>query len=73
MKRLIIFLIRRRLKLREYELFQFTNQKTDNLYYFTESNLMRYEPKTMKSEPSNVKLNWLLDDECEVASKGYDK
>lgn len=72
MKRLIIFLIRRRFKLREYELFQFTNRKSENLYYFTESNIMRYDPKTMKSEPSSVKLNWLLDDECEIVSVGYD-
>ena len=66
MKRLIIFCIRKRFKLKEYEDFQFTNQKTNNHYYFTENNLMKYDPETLIAMPSNVKLNWLLDDNCKI-------
>lgn len=40
MKRLILFLIRRRLGLKKYEPFQFNNQKSDAVYYFTEDGIM---------------------------------
>lgn len=69
MKRLILFLIRRRLGLKKFEYFQFTNQKTDNIYYFADEELVK-----MESVPNhdyalmsaNVSLNWLLNDECEI-------
>lgn len=64
MRRLVIFLIRKKLGLKKYEVFKFTNQKSDAVYYFTEHNVMKYwRGQTMKS---GVSINWLLDDECKV-------
>lgn len=68
-KRLIVFLIRRRLRLKKYQRFRFKNQKTDNVYYFTEYRLIKIpEDKRPISrvEKSLVSLNWLVSDECEV-------
>ena len=68
-KRLIVFLIRRRLKLKKYQRFRFKNQKTENVYYFTEYRLIKIpEDKrpVSRAEKSLVSLNWLLSDECEV-------
>lgn len=66
-KKLIIFLIRRKLGLRKYEGFQFTNQNKNNkgIYYFTDDALMRENPNGYVRE-SHVKLNYLLSDECEI-------
>lgn len=69
MKRLIIFLVRRRLHLRKGERFRFKNQKNDNVYYFAADKLIKI-PETRghmpRKEKSLVSLNWLLSDECEV-------
>jgi hypothetical protein len=63
-KWLVIFLVRRRLKLKKFERFTFTNQKTDAVYYFATYKLMKIENGlTFKS---SVSLNWLLNDECEI-------
>jgi hypothetical protein len=64
MKRLIIFLIRKRLGLKKKELFKFSNQSHNDVYYFTDVNIMKLE--TGDTTPSRVSLNWLLDDECKV-------
>lgn len=80
MKRLIIFLIRKRLGLKKYERFKFNNQKSRfDEYFFTDAELMKYEPKFVsyndakweieqgvysQCKPSNCSLNWLLSDEC---------
>ena len=72
MKRLIIFLIRKRLGLKKYERFQFANQNSkDDYYLFTGTNLIklingRYGPEAYVTVRSGVSLNWLLDDHCEV-------
>ena len=64
MRRLIIFLIRKKLGLRKYENFKFANQKSDAVYYFTESNVMkRWRGQTMLS---GVSINWLLVNECVI-------
>ena len=68
-KRLIVFLIRRRLKLKKYQRFRFKNQKTDNVYYFTEYRLIKIpeDKRTVsRAEKSLVSLNWLLSEDCEV-------
>jgi hypothetical protein len=63
-KRLIIFLVRKRLKLKKYEIFKFKNQKTDNVYYFAATKVLKIENGvTMRS---GVSLNWLLNDQCEI-------
>lgn len=80
MKRLIIFLIRKRLGLKKYERFKFDNQKSPyDEYFFTDTELMKYEPKFVPynntkweieqgenshCKPSSCSLNWLLSDEC---------
>lgn len=65
LKRLIIFLIRRRLGLKKYQRFRFVNQKSNvDFYYFTETRIEKWNG--FATEKSNVSLNWLLDDECEI-------
>lgn len=71
MKQLIIFLIRKRLGVKKNEKFQFTNQKTRDLYYFTDTNLMKIEYISGGViRPSGVSLNWLLNDDCKI-TKNY--
>lgn len=69
MKKLIIFLIRKRLGLKERELFQFSNQKSSAVYYFYRDAVYKVYGLDVDSSPSAVKkssvsLNWLLSDEC---------
>ena len=68
MKRLIIFLICKRLGLKKNELFRFVNQCEQSVYYFTETCLMKV--KYGQAMRSGVSLNWLLDNECEVKKVG---
>lgn len=64
MRRLIIFLIRKKLGLKEYSDFRFANQKSEAVYYFNERELVKIEYGLIT--PSNVSLNWLLSDECKI-------
>ena len=70
MKRLIIFLIRKRLGLKKHQRFSFDNQRSaHDEYYFTDTQLMKYEPGNKRGQhyrPSSCSLNWLLDDECKI-------
>lgn len=70
MKRLIIFLVRKRLGLKKFETFRFDNQKSNtDMYHFTEDEVIkRYVDNKGRviSEPSSVSLNWLLDENCKV-------
>lgn len=71
MKRIIIFLIRKRLGLKKLERFKFRNQKSpNNYYYFTSEFLMKCsshaEERYWTIGLSNVGLNWLLNDECKI-------
>ena len=64
MRRFVIFLIRKKLRLKKYENFKFVGQKSDAVYYFTESNVMkRWRGQTMLS---GVSINWLLDNDCVI-------
>ena len=64
MRKFVMFLIRKKLGLRKYEMFKFVGQKSDAVYYFTESNVMkRWRGQTTLS---GVSVNWLLDNECIV-------
>ena len=62
--KLIIFLIRLKLHLKKGEQFQFDNQKTDSVFWFTESSLMKME-RGLRYE-SSVSLNWLLNPDCKI-------
>ena len=64
-KKLIIFLIRRKLGLRKYEGFQFTNQKNNCIYYFSDDALLRENPYGYIRE-CHASLNFLISDECEI-------
>lgn len=69
MQKIIIFLIRRRLGLKKYQYFRFTNQKTQDMYSFTNNKLVKTVMKNgrkVKAVPSTASLNWLLSPECEV-------
>ena len=64
MRRFVIFLIRKKLGLKKYECFRFVGQKSDAVYYFTESNIMkRWRSQTSLS---GVSVNWLLDNDCKI-------
>ena len=64
MRKIVIFLIRKRFGLRKYEKFQFVNQKSNAVYYFTGDNVMKqWRNQTMLS---GVSLNWLLDKDCKI-------
>ena len=63
-KKIIIGLIRKKLGLKEREPFQFVNQKSKAVYYFTKDAIMKAWRGDITK--STVSLNWLLDDECEI-------
>ena len=65
MRRLILFLIRRKLGLKKKQLFRFTNQKSvTDKYFITDTNVMKITNGEYRR--SSVSLNWLLDDRCEI-------
>ena len=57
-RRLIIFLIRRRLGVRRYRFFQFDNQLDDSWYYFTRTRLMKTTDDGTR--PSNLSLIYVM-------------
>ena len=63
-KRLVFFIVRRKLGLKEREPFVFVGQKSNAIYYFTEDALMKAWRGYI--EKSGVSLNWLMDDSCEI-------
>lgn len=65
--KLIIFLLRKKFGLKKFEFFRFKNQKSDiNVYYFTSNALMKEDFTETLTRPANVKLNYLLSEECEI-------
>lgn len=64
MRKLILFLIRRKLHVRKCQSFQFTNQKSDAVYFFGENVIWKLW--NGKLEKSHVSLNWLISDGCEI-------
>lgn len=64
LKKFIVYLIRKRLGLKTYEVFQFVGQKSDAVYYFTDDAVMKIWFGV--TEKSGVSLNWLLDEECNI-------
>lgn len=69
MKKLILFLIRKRLGVRKSQAFRFDNQSspTDS-YFFTNDGLIKLKivNHSFVEERAHVSLNWLLDDECKI-------
>lgn len=66
-KRFIVFLVCRKLGIKKGEFFRFTNQKSDAIYYFTETRLVKVDTFYGNDERlSTVSLNWLLSDDCKI-------
>jgi hypothetical protein len=65
MRRLILFLLRLKLGLKNYEPFRFENQNSKvDYYYFHPEGIMKVNPRYTR--PSHVSLNHMLSDECEI-------
>ena len=66
-KKLIIFLLCKKLGIKKYDTFRFDNQRSKlNVYYFTDDKLLKIDVENQKIREANVRLNWLLDDDCKV-------
>ena len=70
-RKLILFLIRRKLGVKKFERFQFTNQRSErDWYYFGNIALIKceYDKNSLIGDfrPAGVSLNWLLDDNCKI-------
>lgn len=57
-RRLIIFLISRRLGVQRYHFFQFDDQLNDSWYYFTRTHLMK--STCVGDRPSNLSLMYVM-------------
>ena len=64
MNRIIWFLIRLKLGVGKWQLFRFTNQKEDSVYYFDDTQLRKIFAG--RDTLSKVSVNWILSKECEV-------
>lgn len=71
MKKLIMFLVRKRLGLKKYENFTFVGQKSKSYYYFTDEALIKVWRNTGNTEDSHVSLNYILSDKIRI-KKGLD-
>lgn len=69
MRQIIIFLIRKKLGLKKYEDFRFSNQKSEALYFFTDDSLMK-KLHYGRNVESNVSLNWILNNQCAIIKGG---
>jgi hypothetical protein len=70
LNKLILLLARIKLRVRKYEKFQFTNQRSERDYYFFNSSAfwkVEFDEEGKPStELSHVSLNWLLDPDCKI-------
>lgn len=64
MRRIVMYLLRKKLGLKKNQRFQFDGQKSDAVYYISGTHIMKhYHGRTSLS---NVSVNWLLSDECDI-------
>ena len=72
MRRFIVYLVRKRLGVKKFQNFRFTNQKDKSVYYFTNYELKKIEyigdGDNMQERViySNASLNWLVNDDCKI-------
>lgn len=69
LEKIILYLIRKKLGVKKYERFRFTNQKSPDIYYFTDRYLKKMIPYGDNKHwhvRSKVGINWLLDKECKI-------
>lgn len=64
-RKAIIFLLRMKLGVDEYEAFRFSTQNSDNVCFFTKDSLLRMNPHGYIRE-CHVRLDYLLSDKCEI-------
>lgn len=67
LNRLIIFLVRKKLKLKKGQQFHFKNQaNTADCYYFSDEKIVKVKKSNGVEllRNSNISLNFLLSDEC---------
>ena len=69
MIRIIMFLVRLKLGVKKNRLFRFANQKTEAVYYINERGVIKLTNRVYE-RMSQVPINWLLSDECEVVKIG---
>ena len=66
-RRIVLFLVRKKLRVKIYEDFYFNNQKNkDDRYFFKKDGLYHVDTKALSVVPSNVSLMWLLDEDCHI-------
>ena len=66
-RRIILFLVRKKLRVKISDEFYFNNQKNKkDRYYFTKDNIYHIDTKSCTIEPSSVSLTWLLDGACSI-------
>lgn len=71
-RKIILFLVRKRLGVDKYVLFRFSEQLSTNAVYFFNDDglrktwLSKGEDILERSIRSNVSLNWILDDNCKI-------
>ena len=63
-QKIVMYLVRKKLGLNKYQYFRFANQKSNALYVFGDSSLLKIWRGM--TTPSGVSLNWLLDDNCVI-------
>ena len=72
MRRFIIFLVRKKLGVKKFQHFRFSNQKDNSVYYFTNYELKKVEyigsgdNVQERVVYSNASLNWLINDDCKI-------
>lgn len=71
-RKIVLFLVRKKLKVDKYVLFRFPDQLSTNAVYFFDDTglkktwLSKGEQILESGVRSNVSLNWLLDDNCKI-------
>lgn len=68
LKGLTVFLIRKKLGLKNNESFIFSNQKSKDVYWFDKGVLWKHGKagNSFLTRKSDVGLNWLLNDKCKI-------
>ena len=67
MNKAIIFLICKKLGVKKSQRFQFSNQRSENdWYFFSDFGLWKVNADTAEVISSRVSLNWLLSSKCKI-------
>jgi hypothetical protein len=70
MRKLILFLVRKKLRVEKCEYFKFSNQKSQTVYFFTDDGFWRRNLTSGEVRECKACLNFLLSDECEIVRLG---